>query len=290
MQAHADLIRDIDATVTAPGQVALWWLGQHGFVVKGGGTVVYLDPFLTPLEGRLVPPLLRPEEVTNAAAVCGSHDHADHIDRPAWPAMAQASPRARFVLPAAVRDAVLGDLGLPADRVVGLDAGAVARLDAAAIMAVPAAHEFLDCDPATGRFPYLGFVVRLNGFTLYHAGDSCLYEGIHDWLRRWPPDAMLVPINGRDAQRLAAGCIGNMTYQEAADLAGALRPRLVIPTHYDMFAGNLGDPAAFAAYVRVKYPNLAVHVCGYGERVMCDSNSHYGRPPAALCGRSRRLA
>jgi L-ascorbate metabolism protein UlaG (beta-lactamase superfamily) len=58
-----------------------------------------------------------------------------------------------------------------------------------------------------------------------------------------------------------------MTYQEAADLAGALQPRFVVPAHYDMFASNLGDVNAFADYVRVKYPGIRPCIGRYGERV-----------------------
>ena len=47
-----------------------------------------------------------------------------------------------------------------------------------------------------------------------------------------------------------------MTYQEAADLAGALQPKLTIPTHYDMFAMNSLDPKLFFDYMKVKYPQL----------------------------------
>ena len=94
-----ELIRDIDSCRLQPGQCALWWLGQHGFAVKLGGTVLYIDPLLSDLPGRRVPPLLGPSQVANARLVLGSHDHADHIDRPAWPALAAASPDARFVVP-----------------------------------------------------------------------------------------------------------------------------------------------------------------------------------------------
>ena len=45
-----------------------------------------------------------------------------------------------------------------------------------------------------------------------------------------------------------------MTFQEAADLAGELRPRLVMPGHWDLFADNPGDPDAFADYLDAKYP------------------------------------
>jgi L-ascorbate metabolism protein UlaG (beta-lactamase superfamily) len=259
------LIREINSRRVPRGQMAVWWLGQHSFVVKAGETIVYLDPFLSPLEGRRIPPLLDAKQITHAALICGTHDHADHIDRPVWPALAQASPGAKFVVPEALREGLAEDLSIAPDRFIGLDDGITIEQDGAKISAIPAAHEFLDTDPATGRHRYLGYILEANGCTLYHAGDTCLYEGLHEKLRRWRLDAMLLPINGRDAKRYAAGIIGNMTYQEAADLAGSLRPGVVIPTHYEMFAGNLGDAPGFAEYVAVKYPHQAVHVCTHGE-------------------------
>ena len=81
----AELIRDIEAYAGKPGELGLWWLGQHSFVVKLGATVVYLDAFLSPYEGRQVAPLLTPAQAANADLFLGSHDHLDHIDRPSWP-------------------------------------------------------------------------------------------------------------------------------------------------------------------------------------------------------------
>ena len=68
-----------------------------------------------------------------------------------------------------------------------------------------------------------------------------------------PIDAALLPINGRDGARYRRGCLGNMTFQEAADLAGELRPGLALPGHWDMFEDNPGDPQAFADYLDTKY-------------------------------------
>ena len=265
MPTGAALIRDIDARSPQAGEMDVWWLGQHSFIVKAGPEVIYLDPFLSPMAGRRTPPLLAPEQIRHATIITGSHDHADHIDRKVWPALAEASPAARFILPDLLREDVAKALRIPAERLVGLDDGKTVQIGTARVTGVAAAHEFLDQDQQTGRFPYLGFVFEVNRCTFYHSGDCCMYEGLETKLRRWRFDAMFLPINGRDAARYASGCIGNMTYQEAADLAGALRPRLVVPAHYDMFATNLGDPAAFAAYVRVKYPAQAVHVFEYGE-------------------------
>ena len=262
------LIAEINGFAPNAAELGIWWLGQHSFVVKGGGAVLYLDPFLSPIEGRQVPPLLHAGEVSNATLVFGSHDHADHIDRDAWPGIAAASPGAQFVVPELLRERLADELRIPADRFVGVDDGKTVKLGDVEITGVAAAHEFLDQDRVTGRYPYMGFVVRAGGFTLYHAGDCCIYEGLQTKLRRWQFDVVFLPINGRDAARLAAGCIGNMTYQEAADLAGALQPRLTIPAHYDMFAMNSADPQLFVDYMHVKYPHLNVHVCDHGARLV----------------------
>ena len=270
MKTGKTLIADIDACQPAAGQVAFWWLGQHSFVVKGGGHTIYVDAFLSAYPGRLIPPLLRPAEVSNATLISGSHDHSDHIDRGAWPDMAAAAPQARFVVPDLLRERVARELKIPAERFVGINDGQTVDASGVALTGVAAAHEFLDQDPATGRFPYMGFVFEVGGCTVYHPGDCCIYEGLQAKLRRWKFDVMFLPINGRDAERYAKGIIGNMTYQEAADLAGPLQPRLVVPTHYDMFAGNLADPQAFAAYLNVKYPRQAVHISRYGECMLID--------------------
>jgi L-ascorbate metabolism protein UlaG (beta-lactamase superfamily) len=268
MLTGKQLIADINACQPQPGQLGLWWLGQQSFVVKLGRTVAWLDPFLSEHRGRQIPPMLLPEELTNADLICGSHDHVDHIDRAVWPALSQASPQAKFVVADLLREGLARDLKIPLDRFIGLDDGKTVDIAGIKVSAVPAAHEFLDQDPATGRYPHLGYILEGNGCTLFHAGDTCLYEGFQARLRRWKFDVMCLPINGRDAERLARRIIGNMTYQEAADLAGELKPGCVIPAHWDMFARNPGDPNAFAAYVRVKYPGQQVLICEHGVRVI----------------------
>jgi len=260
------LIEDIDNCRVAAGEFALWWLGQQSFVLKLGQAVVYLDPFLTPLADRRVPALLAAAEIRNATLVLGSHDHLDHIDREHWPAMAAASPGARFVVPELLREGLSRDLGLPAGRLLGADEGLSVEHAGVRVTGVAAAHEFLDRDAATGRYPYLCYVIEGNGCTLLHAGDTCVYEGLLTKLRAWRFDAAMLPINGRDARRLRANCLGNMTYQEAADLAGGLAPGLTIPAHYDMFAFNAADVTEFVDYMAVKYPHLPTRVFRYGER------------------------
>ena len=47
--------------------------------------------------------------------------------------------------------------------------------------------------------------------------------------------------------------LGQMTYQEAADLAGDTGSSMVIPGHWDMIAINCSDPNEFADYIDAKY-------------------------------------
>ena len=262
------LIDDVDAAAPAAGECAFWWLGQQGFIVKLAARVLYLDPYLSPRADRRVPPLLAGSDVTNADIILGTHDHIDHIDRPALPAMAAASPQARIVIPELRRAGLAHDLAIDPARFVGMDDGATVELGGVRISAVASAHELLDRDAASGRYPYLGYVIEGGGVTIYHAGDCCMYEGLITKLRRWRFDLAFLPINGRDARRLRRGCIGNMTYQEAADLAGAIEPRLTVPAHYEMFEHNSQDPQPFVEYMQVKYPRLATCLPRHGQRIM----------------------
>ena len=86
-----------------------------------------------------------------------------------------------------------------------------------------------------GRHLYLGFVIEAEGLRLYHSGDSLAYEGLAGWLGPDPFDVLFLPINGRDPAR---GVAGNMSAAEAVALAAAVRPRFVVPHHYDMFTFN----------------------------------------------------
>ncbi len=261
------LIDEVDSREVPAGQCSLWWLGQHGFIAKLGRTVCYFDPYLTPEASRQVAPLLKAGEITNASLVFGSHDHGDHIDREAWPGIAAASPRAKFIVPQLLREKIVREVGLPDDRVLGADEGTEIIERGIRVTAIAAAHEFLDEDPATALHPYLGYLVEGNDFRLYHAGDTCVYEGMQAKLRRQPLDLAILPINGRDARRLAAHCIGNMTFQEAADLAGAIRPGMTIPAHFGMFTFNSENPQSFADYLHVKYPHLDTCIPRHGERI-----------------------
>jgi len=163
--------------------------GQHSFIVKTLGAVLYLDPFLSPWPGRRMAPLLKPSDVTHATFIFGSHDHADHIDRGSWPALAEASPRALFVVPEILRARLSRQLKIHAGRFVGVDDGLTVRRGGVRIRALPRRTKLLDPNPKTGQIPMPGFVVQAGGCTLlFIRAIACLYEGLQTALRRWRLD------------------------------------------------------------------------------------------------------
>lgn len=260
-----ELIADIDAARVQEGEACFWWIGQQSFVVKTSRTVIYLDPYLSDSPSRRVKPLLAPSDVTNADVITGSHDHIDHIDRPVLVSMMQNSPSAILVVPRAVFPG-LTELDLEPARVRGIDDGESEDVNDAKVTAIKAAHEFFDRHEQNG-YPYLGYVLESGGVTIYHAGDTCVWEGLASRTAAWNITIAFLPINGRDGRRLRSGCLGNMTYQEAVDLAGTVRPKLVVPAHYEMFASNSEDPSLFADYMDVKYPNQKYWIGTHGECV-----------------------
>ena len=247
------LLQSIQKTSVPYGTAVMWWLGQMGLIVKMNHTILCVDYFASEYPDRQVPPLIPMEEMTGIDAFLGSHNHDDHIDHNAWQTFARKCPEAKFVFPAPHLKSVLAD-GVAEENCRGISEGDVIRIGDVTIRCIAAAHEFLDRDPDTLFYPYLQYIIEGNGLRIYHAGDTLRYEGMLQKLTAFGPiDAALLPINGRDGKRYRRNCIGNMTFQEAADLAGELRPGLVIPGHFDMFADNSADPHEFADYLDAKY-------------------------------------
>ena len=265
-------MKEIASTVVKPGSVALWWMGQMGLVLKSANTTIMIDYFATPTKERQVQPPIPAKEVAGVDAFLGTHDHLDHIDHEAWKIWAKKCPKAKFVFPKAHEKSVLED-GVKPENAVGINAEESVRIGDFIIHAIPAAHEFPDKDEATGLYPYLQYIVECGGIKIYHAGDTVRYEGMLPAVKSFGRmDAALLPINGRDAVRYSNNCIGNMTYQEAADLAGEIGTKLVIPWHFDMFADNSEDPAKFRDYIEVKYPGkLKCRVPVIMEKIVLES-------------------
>lgn len=275
------LLDAIDRSDPAAGEVAVWWLGQSGYVVKGGGTVVYIDPYLSEHltakyadsdkpHVRMTASPLRSSDITHADLVISTHRHSDHMDPGTVPGLLAASPHASYVIPRAHRDHVL-HWGVRKERLVLADADAPLHLAEVDLTPVPAAHDDFDVVEGVG-YPYMGFVLRMNGVALYHSGDTIPYPGLVERLRPKRLDAAFLPINGRDLRRQELGTPGNCTVEEALCLARLVESRVLVPHHYDMFTFNTVDIAAFRKRAADLYPTQDVLVmeCGREYRLSAD--------------------
>jgi len=245
-------LADLAGVPRSRGRLDLWWLGQSGYLVQWAGERVLLDPYLSDgltrkyadtdrLHVRLTRRVVDPARLSGVTLVTSSHAHTDHLDGETLALVQHASPRLAFAGPRAIEDAVTQRLGRAPD--VLLDADESVRVGTVDLHAVPAAHERLDRDER-GRHRYLGYVVRLGPFAVYHSGDTVRYDGQAERLRAFGGvDVALLPVNGRDPAR---GVPGNLTGEEAAALARDAGARLAVPCHYEMFTFNTASPEPFA--------------------------------------------
>lgn len=255
-------------------QVAFFYLGQEGYLLKFRNTYILIDGYLTdyldrtpgkdPRLFRRFPSPLPPEECDFVDFVFCSHHHGDHTDIATIQGIAAVNNHATFCIPAAFVDAVaaMGDLHvcpLATDKTIHLT-------DAVAVTAIPAAHEDLHAI-GNGNYAENGFVFDFSGTRVYHAGDSCIYDGLEE--RISGVDVVMLPINGRDYYRLHRNCIGNMDALEAITLAHHVGASLCIPMHYDLFPHNRVCPANFvntAELYREEYGTLTpYHLFQPGE-------------------------
>lgn len=258
------------------GSLAFLGLGQVGVAVRGPGGVIYIDPYLTDSDGggghldRAFPPPLAPHEVTNADLVLVSHEHVDHFDPETLGPIARASGGARFALPYTC-DPAKADIA--PDRVIHARAFEPFEAVGATITPIPSAHTELE--GAEHGHAFLGYVIEWNGLTVYHAGDTVVWgdpdpegDGLIGVLSRWTIDVAFVPINGRDYFRTSRNLVGNTDFREAAELAEVLDVGLIVPTHYDLIAGNTADPGHFVSYLYGLNPNRPHKLLRSGEVVV----------------------
>lgn len=235
------------------------WYGQAAFRLEAEGIRVLIDPFLSDRSDRRYPPPVRAAELVDTTTVLCTHEHDDHLDLAFLAALFAAGASPNVVVPApVVRQAIAG--GVPPERLHPAVPGEPLRVGGATIHAVPAFHgvgggiEPMAYGFASLRAPdeghrFLGYVLELGGMRFYHAGDTLVYPEMARTVGALCPDVLMLPINGRDANRERAGIVGNMNEEEAARLAVDIGAPVVVPMHYEGFVDNPGDVGRFVRAV-----------------------------------------
>jgi L-ascorbate metabolism protein UlaG (beta-lactamase superfamily) len=243
-----------------PSRLPIRLLGQSGCRLGFPGCTVYLDPYLSNAVqeldaadlARLLPIPFAPQTVTDADWVLLTHEHIDHCDPHTLPALADASPGARFMGPAPVI-ALLSKWGIAADRLQLASEGWTDLAPDVRIHAVPAAHPRIERD-ASGNLRHVGYVIARGEGRLYLAGDTSVVQELIDSLGRLGPiSTAFLPVNEHNFYRGRRGIIGNMSIREAFQLAAELGVENLVPVHWDMFAAN----AASVDEIQAVYAQMA---------------------------------
>ena len=218
------------------------WLGQAGFLLETEEARLLIDPWISPAGPRLIPSPPLELVADGIDWVLVTHEHSDHLDLPFLTTLAERSPGARAILPAAIADQLGGVL--PATGVgpgQTIDAGPL-RIDV-----IPSWHGLHGGDPYTdgdGRF--VGYVIHGAGPVIYHAGDTIATPELIDALTGKGVELALLPSNGRDFFREEQDFVGNLAPREAVALARRIGARTLVPYHWDGCAGNTERPGGAA--------------------------------------------
>ena len=250
LQKDDTLLADIASPADTRSELRIWWLGQSGFLLRFGGHFALLDPYLSDSltekyattdkpHVRITERVIAPERLTGISVVTSSHTHTDHLDADTLIPLRIANPGMKIIIPEANRAFVAERAAIAPRELTGLDDGTDTSVAGFDFRGIAAAHEALERDSA-GHCRFLGYLIRVGPWTLYHSGDTVLYPGLVEKLRAFPIDVAFLPINGRDPARRVAG---NLDGAEAAQLAHDIGAACVIPCHYEMFAFNTADPA-----------------------------------------------
>ncbi len=202
------------------------FLGQSCFEISAGDTRLLVDPFLT---GN--PKGAASADEVDPTHVLLTHGHADHLGD-----TVDIAKRTGAQVIAIVELAnEIGAAGI--ETVVDPNLGGTVEFDGGWVRLVPAWHTAVTPD-GTPHTP-AGLVINLDGKTVYHLGDTCLFSDLALPGKRDALDVALVPIGGHYT-------MDRHDAVQAVDLVGA---PTVIPCHYDTFPPIEADAEAFKADV-----------------------------------------
>jgi len=200
----------------------LTFLGHACFLLDDGRHRILIDPFLT---GNPLAPVSAEEVEANYILV--THGHGDHVGD-----AAAIARRTGAVICCSVdlADALFTDSDL---QVVTGNIGGHISLPFGTVKFVSAIHG----SGVPGALAN-GFVLEVGGKNIYHAGDTALTA-----------DMALLAEDHIDAALLPIGDVYTMGPGDALRAVQMIRPKLVIPMHYNTMPPIVQDAEAFAAAV-----------------------------------------
>ena len=191
------------------------WIGHAAVLLQGSKTII-IDPFLTENPSAS----MKIDDLPHIDVVIATHDHFDHFGDVVVVAKKFDAP-----LIAAFETTQLPAASESGIATVGMNIGGTYRgIEGLEISLTPAVH--------TGN--PTGVVVKMDGKTVYHAGDTALFS-----------DMKLIPelFGELDLAMLPIGGHFTMDTKAANRAIELLQPKAVLPIHYNTWPPIAADPA-----------------------------------------------
>jgi len=211
-----------------PDQTGVTWLGHAGFLIQIGGQNILVDPNWALWHGpvkRVRLPSVTAAGLPYIDLVLITHAHFDHLHLPSLRAIAAGQP---VIVP----EGVGGILKRCAfSRIIELGCWETLHFRNLEITLTPARHWGARMIHDTFR-KFGGFLIRDDRRTVFHCGDSSLFDGFTEIGKRADIDIALMPIGAYDAP---SGRPVHLNPEEALDAFEMLDARCMIPMHYGTF-------------------------------------------------------
>ncbi len=190
----------------------LHWLGHDSFRLDAS-KIVYFDPWKLPSDSP------------KADIILVSHEHYDHFSPEDIKLI--SSKDTVIVCDKAVAKQSRGKVSCREVKILAC-ADAV-EIDGIKVKAVPSYN--IGKSFHTKESGKLGYLVTIDGVTLYHAGDTDFIPE----MKGYSCDIALLPVSGTYV----------MTADEAAEAALAIKPKIAIPMHWGDIVGSVDDARRF---------------------------------------------
>ena len=237
LMESAAFMRSIRRFAVPPDAIAIWYMGQNGFILSDGtGSLIGVDLYLSnscaasfahlPFRlDRQLPVFIEPEDL-DVDVFLTTHSHQDHAD-PETIRRLNTTKRILFFGPFDSQR-VYRECGVPESSCRLVHPGESIELSGGATMQATFA---LPTDATD--LNHTGTLLRFaNGIRFFNTGDTAYTERLSELLPK-DVDICAICINGG---------FHNLAPLQAAEIIKAIRPRVAVPCHYDMMVNNTGSP------------------------------------------------
>jgi L-ascorbate 6-phosphate lactonase len=232
----ADYMRSIRHCPVPVDSLAVWYLGQNGFILKDHtGLVIGIDLYLSnscastfshlPFRlDRQLPVFVEPEDL-DVDVFIATHSHDDHAD-PETIRRVDKKRAIQFFGPFDTMH-IYRKCGVPTSSIRLLHPGesvTVGSTQMQATFALP--RDATDLN-------HTGVLISFaNGIRFYNTGDTAYADRL----------SALLPANVDVCAVCMNGGFHNLSAMQAASIVKAIRVKVVVPCHYDMMICNVGTP------------------------------------------------